>query len=204
MAISQFIYIFCLQNPMAFEDRFWSQFVCMSIKVFSLLSQWVWHTLTPRQPMNYFICTGFDPTTYSKIPVKVYGFFEILTILIQFVTYFKIYQFKSRDNHMNFSTFHNRERVITNIMKDSLPSFLSNLLSISTFTLSTFFMIYISNLEPSKLNLFPNSFIVHFVCMCLSFFLAMSFLGSYYINHAPLRKFIFTCLFETMQADLNT
>ena len=202
MAIAQYIYIFCLQNPMAFDDRFWCQFVSVSIKMFSLVSQWVWHTLTPRQPMNYFICTGFDPSTFSNNPIKVYGFFEILTVMIQFVTYFKIYQFKSKDNYTHSSSFHNREKVIRNVITDSLPSFFSNFLSISSFTLSTFFMIYISKLEPHKLNIFPNSFIVHFVCMCLSFFISMSVLGSYYIKHAPLRKSIVSFIFQSNPIDL--
>ena len=203
MAIAQFIYIFCLQNPMAFNDIFWCRFVSIVIKIFSLMSQWAWHTVAPRQPINYFICTGFDPTQYKDKSFNIYGFFEILTVLIQLFVYFKIHQYKMKGPSLNPNTDEKRKKVMFHVEKNSMPSFLTNLFNIIVTAVSTFYMIFVIKLDPHKLNEFPHSFMVQFVCLCLFSTLVMSITASYYIKHEPLRKAVFNVITKKKNITIN-
>ena len=202
MAIAQFIYIFYLKNPMAFDDKFWCQYVSIFIKIFSLVSQWVWHTLTPRQPINYFICTGFDPTHYTNSSFIIYGFFEILTILIQMFVYYKINQYKLKGNSLNTNSYEMRKKVNFNLEKNSIPSFITNIINVTALTITTLFMVFITKMDPWKLNDFPYSFMVQFVCMCLICILAFSSTASYYIKHQSLRKTLINCITRKKPIDI--
>lgn len=185
------------------NDKFWCRFVSVSIKIFSLTSQWAWHTLTPRQPINYFICTGFDPTQYKDVSFKIYGFFEILTFLIQYFVFYKIHQYKMKAPTSNPIADEKRKKVVFNFENISLPSIFTNVFNVIVTAISTFFMIFVTKMDPHKLNVFPNSFMVQFMCMCLICTIFLTITASYYIKHKPLRNAIFNCVTKSKTFNLN-
>ena len=185
-SVAQYIYIFWLKNPLAFSDDFWCSYATYAIKLFSLGSQFVWHALTPRQPINYFVCTGIDPTKFADKPFRVYGFFELLTIFIQVFVQLRIKIYKRN----SFGPVSINGSNIMEMEKISLPSFFLNVFTMSVLATSTFFMVITFNMEPQKLLLYPNSLIVQFVFLCLPCFIWALVATTFYIKHPPLRNAI--------------
>lgn len=182
-SVAQYAYIFWLKNPMAFRDDVWCCFSTVAIKLFSLSSQLIWHALTPRQPINYFVCTGNDPTRFSDKPFRVYGVFELLTIFIQIFIQVRIKLHKRKVSHPTLTT----GSTVFEAEKFSLPSILLNLSNAAVLTTSTFFMVYVTTLEPQKLIIYPYSLIVQFVFICLPLLIGAFMTTAFYIKHKPLR-----------------
>ena len=199
-SIAQYIYIFWLKNPLAFQDDFWCWFTAAAIKLFSLCSQFIWHALTPRQPLNYFVCIGMDPTKYAVKPFRVYGFFELMTLLIQVFVQVKIMIYKRKDLGLKLI---NGSRV-SDMEKFSLPSFIVNLFNVAVLATSTFFMIIVSTMEPQKLLVYPNSLMVQFVFLCLPALIGASMAATFYIRHKPLRNAIKKHFFRENIYDVET
>ena len=68
--LSRYVYIFQLKNPMAFNADFWACFFNIWVKLTGLISQTVWHMVIKSQALNYYICTGQDPTYALQHPTK--------------------------------------------------------------------------------------------------------------------------------------
>jgi hypothetical protein len=197
-ALSQYFYVYHLQNPLAFPDEFWCWFGATIIKLFSLVSQFVWHALTPRQPINYFVCTGKDPSKYFEKPFRVYGFFEFLTLFIHIFVYVKIKRYKEQDK----SSMPNRESQINHfhlIEKTSLTSFILNTVNIFLIVTSTFFMILGTKMEPAKLVIFPHSLIIHFTSLLMPSVIGAGMAFSFYIKHRSLRVAVLNHFFGVKQ-----
>jgi formate/nitrite transporter FocA (FNT family) len=58
----KYIYIFWLKNPAAFNDDFWSKFIIIWTHIAAIVSSGVYHFLTNNQPLEFYVCTGQDPT----------------------------------------------------------------------------------------------------------------------------------------------
>jgi uncharacterized Tic20 family protein len=68
--IFRYIFIFWLKNPAMFNDEFWIVFINLWIFLFAWLSQLV-IILGPGRPyVNYYICTGRDPTEDQHLGEK--------------------------------------------------------------------------------------------------------------------------------------
>jgi hypothetical protein len=59
--LSRYVYIFWLKNPASFKDDFWACFFNMWVKICTMISLTVYHTLLTHQPSNYYICAGINP-----------------------------------------------------------------------------------------------------------------------------------------------
>ena len=199
-SVAKYIYIFWLKNPLAFPDSFWCSFTTIAIKLFSLGSQFVWHALTPRQPINYFVCTGIDPTKFADRPFQVYGFFELLTVFIQVFVQarIKLYERKA------FGPVSINSSKMLDMERFSLTSFFLNLFNISSLATTTFFMVFVSSMEPRKLVTYPNSLIVQFVLLCLPCLIGALMATTFYIKHKPLRNAVWTRFFRRSILETTT
>ena len=56
IAITRYVLIFCLKNPVAFQDEFWNMFFGIWIRLTSWLLSIVWSFPTDRQLINYYVC----------------------------------------------------------------------------------------------------------------------------------------------------
>jgi len=200
-ALSQYFYVYHIQNPLAFPDEFWCWFGATIIKLFSLVSQFVWHALTPRQPINYFVCTGKDPSKYNEKPFRVYGIFEFLTLLVHIFVYVKIKRYKEQDQ----SSIPNRDsqnKHFLSIEKTSLTSFVLNIVNTFFIGTSTVFMILGTKMEPEKLLIFPYSLIIHFTSLFMPCLIGACMISTFYVKHRPLRVAILKNFFGVKQIDV--
>jgi hypothetical protein len=68
--ISRYVYIYCLKNPAGFNDDFWAYFFNMWVKICTLISMMVYHSLLTYQPSNYYICAGKNPIIAFNNPPR--------------------------------------------------------------------------------------------------------------------------------------
>jgi hypothetical protein len=60
--LARFFYIFLLKNPGNFNDDFWAFFLNLWVKLATLVSMTAYHCLLTIQPINFYICSGLNPT----------------------------------------------------------------------------------------------------------------------------------------------
>lgn len=88
--IVRFVYIFVLKNPAGFSDSFWCLFINICVKSFSVFFQTIWHLTASRQPIGFYVCTGFDPSSDDRNPIKVYGVVEIFSLVVHLFVFCRI------------------------------------------------------------------------------------------------------------------
>ena len=85
--VVRYAFYFWLKNTSEFQDEFWCSLISMWVVCFSFLSQFVYAFLPGGQPLNYFICTGQDPSLEpQKDVVKtnyVHNYVIPVSIIIQ-------------------------------------------------------------------------------------------------------------------------
>jgi hypothetical protein len=65
IAFVRYLFMFWLKNTFGFQDEFWSRFVNIWVFGFSTISQFSFVFLPGRQPLNFYLCTGKDPTWFG-------------------------------------------------------------------------------------------------------------------------------------------
>jgi hypothetical protein len=161
--ITRFIFIFCLNNPAAFNDDFWFKFICIWIQGASLISQWTWHFLATYQPLSFYICTGEDPDQMLKNRPKVYGIVELFSLALNLLLYLKIYRYKKRSpiQPQTQGRFV-KGLILRDVEKQSITTLANNALGILYFGISMIVAIKINNTKPEDLNKYPNNLLAHY------------------------------------------
>ena len=70
MIMTRYLYIFWIKNPTGTHDDFWVLFIFMLVKMLSFIFNGVWHWTISHQPLNFYICSGLDPTTAFQDPPR--------------------------------------------------------------------------------------------------------------------------------------
>ncbi len=81
IAITRYIFIFCLKNPAAFKNEFWNVFLRSWITAASLISNFSWTFVAERLTINFYICSGLDPTKDIKKPNDTFPFLLPATLI---------------------------------------------------------------------------------------------------------------------------
>ena len=68
--ITRYLYVFWIKNPAGIEDDFWSLFLGILVKMLSFIFNGVWHFTITHQPLNFYICSGLDPTAAFQNPPR--------------------------------------------------------------------------------------------------------------------------------------
>ena len=159
IAISKFIFIFCLKNPAAVDDDFWSVFISIWSIGFSFIFNFCRFMQQRQQIIYYYICADVDPTEDQHLPEKTNTQLEALVCFSIHVTIslsFRIY-------NCNHKSFQNHQQVGTNFFsqvkkKINLADFLTNFIVVLWFTTLAFFQFQINNFKLEEINLFPYIF----------------------------------------------
>ena len=70
IVLTRYLYIFWIKNPAGIHDNFWALFIGILVKMFSLICNGVWHLTISHQPLNFYICSGLDPTIAYQNPPR--------------------------------------------------------------------------------------------------------------------------------------
>ena len=179
-AIVRYVSIFWLKNPAGLRDEFWIVFSVSFIRILNIITNFVWHFLTPRQTVIYYICTGQDPIEEYKKSLKVYSITEILSILLHLGVNLKVYIYKKKDLTHGKSRYYDKSK--------SLASSTTNLIAYSYLISTALIMTKLNGIKPEDLQKFPNYIYVYFR------FLAIPGIGSlitffmYFFRHSGLRR----------------
>ena len=60
-ALTKYIFIFWLKNPVAFDNEFWSLFICFWVHFFSLVLRIIEYSISSKMSIHYFVCAGVKP-----------------------------------------------------------------------------------------------------------------------------------------------
>jgi len=82
IAITRYLFIFWLKNPAAFQNEFWNVFLKRWIIAAGLISNFSWTFVAERLTINFYICSGLDPTENFKKPNGTFPFLLPATLLI--------------------------------------------------------------------------------------------------------------------------
>ena len=93
--LTRFAFIFWLKNPAAFPDNFWIFFINVWVVGFSMLDQFSFGMVQGHDALEFFFCTGTDPTLAYNLPKTFNGHLEVASLLALPILQFKIYRFKN-------------------------------------------------------------------------------------------------------------
>lgn len=170
---------------MAFKEDFWFAFLKVWIRGASWIFNAAWFYQAEHQIINYYICSGVDPTEDFKKPLKLYATTELGCFIINILVYVRIKIFKFRSQPQ--PTVIPIRNGLLNIHKNSsIPSFATNLINLSTIASMLLTSAYISKVPPSRLKYYANEmFLFYLVAPGFTFGILMSV---YYIKHEPLKN----------------
>jgi formate-dependent nitrite reductase membrane component NrfD len=189
--IARYILIFHLKNPLAVVDGFWCVFISSWIFGFGLSLNFVLYFLPGRQPTNYYICSGIDPTPFLKLPQKAVGRTEIFSFVIHFLVKSRILYFK-RINYEGYAGGNqNASNGLFNLDFKSLADFTTNILIILAFALLALLNMTVSSMTLAEMNKFPNYIIVYVFQLLGPCLLSFSVGLIYYSRHQALRVDVF-------------
>ena len=184
MAITKYLFIFVLKNPAAFKEDFWIIFINIWIKSASLIGNLVWWFKAEREALNYYICTGLDPTVDFKRPVKVYGFVESASFVINLFIFIRINWYK---NSIKTNQVH--VQYLDRINALSLKTIAVNVIGVSLLSLLLLSTVLMSMIKPEELSNYKNFVHIHYlISIPAPVFL---YFVTYYIQHKELRTFIY-------------
>jgi hypothetical protein len=192
VAIVRYILIFWLKNPSAFKDEFWSMFISIWIRVFCLLYTTVRYSVADRQLINYYICSGIDPTEdFKKSHSKTKGIVEALSLIINIFIYLRVQVYKksNKDKPATQKKSDFLKRVfLADLKNQSLTSFSTNIMTITIMVLMFFNITYLSGLKPEEIPNHESFLFLHYLVVpCVMSFL---FVLIHYTRYEPLRRVV--------------
>ena len=192
IAVARYVYIFCLNNPAAFNDEFWGCFVSIWIFFFTLLLTITIFFLAECKNFGYFICNG----KISNQQLETFtsrGMNIILTtsIIIHLVTRVRILVYKRKDNkvHPQSQRMTNKTTALKQIETRSVSSFCANLAVVFISLLVIALISKLNQTPMEDLNKYPNYVLVYFAYLVSTNVLILLFIAASYRKEA-LRKYV--------------
>jgi len=191
MAITRYVFIFVLKNLAVFKDTFWIRFVNIWITSVSIIGNSVWSFQAEHEALNYYICSGEDPTEDFKIPLKVYGIVETASFLIHLFVLIRIQYFKTKSKPqlaLTHSCFI-KSQYLEEINALSLKTFLVNTCGSVNFAILFGSSMAMGMIKPNELANYKNFIHVHYLVL-LSLPVLIHFI-IHYIQHVEMTTFVY-------------
>ena len=194
ITIIRYVFIFHLKNPFAFKDDFWIVFINAWIKGASLIFNFVWFYKADHQIINYYMCTGTDPTEDFKKPLKLYAAVEIGSLLVHLLVYLRIavYKVGVAEPAQTIGMSQVKIFFLSEDDENSIASLATNILNIVGLCLLLGASAFFSMIPPSEMKNYSRELLITYLVLPpLSFSI---FLVAFYTNHRALRKTALTDL----------
>ncbi len=175
------MYIFWLKDPASFNDDFWNCFLNIWIAGFSCISQFIFVYLPGKQTINFYIFSGKNPASDSSKPKKYnipFVITAIVSILVHIFVHIKIFFYKknvnNKVNEQNYQQYYKQQKnmFLKALEKQSLPNFTNISFFLIGFVGFYFLISRVSELEPHKLNEYPNYLMVYWINLANSLLVA--------------------------------
>ena len=101
-ALTKYIFIFWLKNPVAFDNEFWSLFICFWVHFFSLVLRIIEYSISSKMSIHYFVCAGVKPFEGKTGLPNLNGKVEIFSIILHISINTRVYFYKKRGEERNY------------------------------------------------------------------------------------------------------
>jgi hypothetical protein len=188
-AISKYIFIFWMKNPMSIDENFWSTLIVVASIVFSCTMNIVATLLPQKQSIFFYACSDTDPLQDWQLKkVMLFQFEVVITVVIQLTVYFKIKLFKLKATASTSAT--NEESNF------NYKFFISVVASLSWFAIYAYLQVEVNSLSLQEFNTFPKYIFMYFYQLFAMEFTTLVFNAVYYIYNADLREKVRSAAFD--------
>ena len=192
IALTRYLFIFWLKNPAAFHSDFWILFLNIWIRGASLIFNGVWFIKSEHQIINFYICSGIDPTEDFKKPLKLYAVSELGSALINVFVWVRIQIYKrtSTNTEVKDKKPLNLKKLFLNEFQyESLANFSTNMVNLLIIFFLLYGAAYLSTVKPEEMQYYQTTlYLAYFLS---PFFASIMFVAVYYLRHKPLRQAVF-------------
>jgi len=179
IALTRYLFIFWLKNPMAFSDDFWIAFIRVWITAVSVFTLGTWHAIADFNVIGFYSCSGHDFTIARQFFPKDYGVVEKLSVLLHLFIYLRIYFYKKTLKTSNVDNIR--------LGKDSLYNIGFNF---STVLIIASLVITLKNIEKTPTEMliqYPHYLQIYYIMFVIPSIFILTLLLSFYRNK-ELRK----------------
>jgi hypothetical protein len=164
IAITRYLFIFWLKNPAVFQDDFWYLFLNIWIKVASFLFNFAWFYTAEHQIINYYICTGIDPTEDFKKPLKLYNVVELGTVIVNVLIFLRvnIYRHFPMKQIIPQSVL-GKHSLFSDFKKQSLASVSTNIVNLVNLAVPIMLVGKLSGIKPDDLHIYQNIIVITYL-----------------------------------------
>ena len=192
IALTQYLFIFWLKNPAAFHSNFWILFLNIWIRGASLIFNGVWFFKAEHQIINYYVCSGIDPTEDFKKPLKLYAVTELGSALINVFVWVRVQIYKrtsTKTEVKDQKPLNLKKLFLTEFHYESFAIFSTNMVNL----LIIFFLLsgttFLSRVKPEEMQYYQTT--LYLVYLLSPFCAATMFVAVYYLRHKPLQQAVF-------------
>ena len=192
--ITRYMLIFWLQNPAAFQDKFWILFINVWAKVISFLLPIIRTYVPGNQLLEYYICTGQDPSEILHLPSFARGFMDILSVILHIVLYTRIAIYKRKKlYYVGPETRHSffKNETITDLEASSLLNFSTNIFLVVVIALGVVLASFGIFKTCQDFKKFPNYVTLYYLYLCAPCFVGLIAVGLFYYHYKHLRDTMF-------------
>jgi hypothetical protein len=193
ISIARYILIFCLKNPAALKDDFWYIFISLWAVIFSPILPLIRAYVPGNQLLEYYICTGEDPTEILNLPSFARGYTDLASILIQLAIHIRITVYKKQQQKNveppTRSSFL-KSLTLSDLEIRSLSNFSTNFWSVVFLALGVV-MITLSNFKRSEDFLkYPKYLFIYYTYLVFPSLVCIALIFLYFTKNEPLRQTI--------------
>lgn len=191
--IVQYLLIFWIKNPAAVNDEFWSIFITIWIVGLSQLFNFSKFYIGHRQPLNFYVCSGFLPSGNWSLPSHFGAHFEVLTILTVLFVKLKIHFYKTKaiERKMTKRSIFLKNFTLEAMNKSSLTTFTINLAGLLMFSSFVFLGMRLNKHHPLEMNEYPYYLFYYALHIVMPNLVCLIFCSLFFIKNSTLRKCVF-------------
>ena len=196
-ALTRYLFIFWLKNPAAFPSDFWYLFLNIWIRGASLIFNGAWFYKAEHQIINFYICTGIDPTEDFKKPLKLYAVTELATVIINLFVWVRVQMYKKRcpKTEKNVTKEYTLNKIFfLKLNHENILNFTTDVVNISVISTLLFGAAYLSNVKPEDMKNYQ--IMLHLQYLVAPCFSAVVFLTVYYWRHISLQQAVLKKILE--------
>jgi hypothetical protein len=158
LLIVKYLFVFHLKNPTAIQDDFWKILINLWIFMFWMISLTVYNTIPGREHAKINVCIGRIPVDFVNESVKknwVTIAVVLLSIILNIVFWIIRILYKTCWTK-KYQEYEKYKKSWTNKNNEERINYISIWVSVFLFLGTTLHLYQISNMNPTKMDSFPN------------------------------------------------
>ena len=186
IVVGRYVFVFCLKNPAAFNDDFWSKFINIWIVGFSVAQQIVAAQMPGKSSVYFYICTGKNPQLDRDVPLKNHTY-----IMVQFIATALLHTFGSIRLYL-----YNRKSSLKSSgpivglrrsRRETLSDLSVNAGLVFVYLVTLVVIDRLNGIDTGDLNRYPNYLYEYYIRMVSPHLFSFTVVSLHYYRHPKLR-----------------